>query len=165
MVSLKLQKVLEERGYQVIMVRSINDVDISNSERAKVANDAKADVFIRIHANGSENGNVNGMMTICPTEQNPYCGFIFEKSKLLANSVLDAMVDATGAVKERVWETDTMSGINWCEVPVTIVEIGYMTNKEEDLKMSEEDYQKEIAKGIADGIDKYFLEIENWEEQ
>ncbi|MGN0167980.1 MAG: N-acetylmuramoyl-L-alanine amidase [Acetatifactor sp.] len=155
MVAEKLEAELTERGYEVIMVRTSHDVDISNSERAKVANDAGADAFVRIHANGSENTSVHGAMTICQTAGNPYNGDLYQQSRDLSDNVLDSLVDATGCKKQYVWETDTMSGINWCSVPVTIVEMGYMTNPEEDALMATEEYQGKIAEGIANGIDKF----------
>jgi len=155
MVAEKLEDELVLRGYEVLMVRTSHDVDMSNGERAQVANDAGADAFIRIHANGSENTSVQGAMTICQTSANPYNGEFYQKSRDLSDFVLDELVTATGCKKQYVWETDTMSGINWCQVPVTIVEMGYMTNPEEDALMATEEYQKQIADGIANGIDRF----------
>lgn len=155
-VSLKLQEELEARGYQVMMVRTSHDVNVSNSERAAVANNAGADAFIRIHANGSDDSGQNGALTISPTSANPYMGSLYSQCRKLSECVLDGLVNATGANKQSIWETDSMSGINWCTVPVTIVEMGFMTNPTEDANMADGGYQQNIAVGIADGLDSYF---------
>lgn len=154
-VSLKLEQILNERGYEVIMVRTTNDVNISNSERAQIANDNHADAFVRIHCDGSENPSSNGAMTICMTPNNPYCSELYTDSQRLSTEILDHLCQETGAARNKVWETDTMSGINWCKVPVTIVEMGYMSNEAEDRKLVTSEYQDQLAKGIADGIEVY----------
>lgn len=156
MVSLKLRDELKSRGYQVVMIRETHDINISNSERAKFANQLGADAFIRIHANSSSSSSVSGIETICQTSANPYNASLYEASYKLSECILDEFVESTGAKRRRIWETDTMSGINWCQVPVSIVEMGFLSNPDEDKLMASEDYQDKMVEGIANGIDKYF---------
>jgi N-acetylmuramoyl-L-alanine amidase len=159
-VALKLQAELEQRGYMVIMCRTTNDVDISNVERATIANNADADAFLRIHADGAESSLTQGAHTICQTSGNPYNGNLYAQSLRLSQCVLSEFLNATGAKQlksdDGVDERDDLSGINWCSVPVTLIELGFMTNPTEDTLMSSVDYQTKMATGIANGVDRYF---------
>lgn len=157
-VSLKLREELQARGYEVCMIRETNEVDISNRERAEQAAAAGADILVRIHANGSENTAVSGALTMAPSAENPYVGAMAGECQRLSQHILDAFCASTGASSQGVYLTDSMSGINWSTIPVTIVEMGYMTNPEEDLKMASPEYQQQMVRGIADGIDAYFAE-------
>lgn len=151
-----LEKKLKGKGYKVIMIRTKNNVNISNSKRAKIANEANADAFIRIHANADTTSKTNGVLTLCQTKNNKYNKKLYKKSYKLSKSILKSIVKETGANSLGVERTDTMSGINWAQVPVTIVEMGFLTNKKEDKLLFTKAYQKKIVNGIAVGLYEYF---------
>lgn len=99
------------------MVRTKNNVKLSNVDRAKIANAKKADAFIRIHANSAGNSSVKGALTIAPTGKNKYLTKKNRKaSQSLSKKVLTAFCKTTGAKNRGVMYTDTMTGINWCKV-------------------------------------------------
>ena len=155
-VAKKLRKELKTRGYKVIMTRTRHDVNLSNRERAQIANNANADVFIRIHANSDDSSSVKGALTCAPSSSNSFLSKkVRRKSQKLSKDVLNAFCSATGARNRGVMYTDTMSGINWCTVPVTIMEMGFMSNPEEDRLMMDADYQDKMVQGMANGIDTF----------
>ena len=154
-VALQLKTELQNRGYTVQMTRETNDVAIGNIERAEVANNENAAAYIRIHANGSANPSVQGAMSICITPNNPYISQNYTVCRQLADCVIERYCEATGAVSEGVWETDTMCGNNWSQVPTTLIELGYMSNSQEDLLMQTAEYQHKMVQGIANGIDAF----------
>ena len=160
MVSKKLRTELVKRGYTVYMTRTRADVNMSNAERAKYAEEKGADLFIRIHANGSEDHAVRGALSMAPSKNNPYVSRLAEKSQKLSRSVLDEYCKITGMKNRGVMLTDQMSGINWAAMPVTILEMGFMSNQKDDMAMKNENFQKKMAEGTADGIDWYIKEIE-----
>lgn len=155
-VSLKLQTILEDRGYTVVLTRTDNDTAISNKERAEYVADQGAEIYVRIHANGSDSSSASGALTISPSSSNPYVASLYEDSQLLSQCILDSYCQATGFASLGVTYSDTMTGVNWSRVPVTIVEMGFMTNESDDSQMSDPSFWNTMAAGIADGIDSYF---------
>lgn len=155
-VSFQLREALERRGYRVLMTRESHNVNLSNIQRAQFANKAGADIAIRIHANGAGDSSVSGVLTVCMTKNNPNCKGIYARSRSLSDALVKQICAKTGARSQGVWETDTMTGLNWSTVPVSIVEMGYMSNPTEDRNMATASYQKKIVNGICDGVDEYF---------
>ena len=155
-VAFKLQRILEERGYTVIMTRTAHDVDISNVERAQMANDAGADAFVRLHCNGVDNPEINGLLAVLQTRDNPWNGDRHDEFERLCRCIVNEACAVTGAKNMGLQETDTMTGINWCRVPTALVEMGFMTNPDEDRKLVDDAYQELLALGIANGIDAFF---------
>ena len=155
-ISLKLKTELENRGYTVYMTRSTHNVNISNMERAQYASSVGADIAVRIHANGSSNASVNGAETLAPSTSNPYVAHLANASQSLSQCVVNEYCSATGFKNRGVIASDTMTGINWSEVPVTILELGFMSNAAEDQAMQDATMQNNMVQGIANGIDAYF---------
>lgn len=155
-ISKQLRDTLQAMGYQVIMTREDNETAISNAERAMLANDNHADIAIRIHANGSDDSGTNGALAMVGSANNPYTGTLYEDSNRLAQCILNNYCNATGMKNLGIQITDTMTGINWSEIPVMILEMGFMTNQQDDENMQNADYQAKMVSGIVQGIEEYF---------
>lgn len=157
-VALLLRDELMARGYSVVMIRETAEVNISNMARAQIANKYNAAAYVRIHANSYDDTTMQGAMTICQSEANPYpdCAATYDESRLLSERVLQTFCKATGMQQLEIREMDDMTGTNWSKVPTTIVEMGFLSNKSDDMLMATKYFKEQAAEGIADGLDAYF---------
>lgn len=155
-VAKKLKTILEKRGYEVYMVRSTNNVNISNKKRALRASKSGADIYIRLHGDSSSSSSVRGASGLYPSADNPYVGRLSKKSKRLTKKILAAYCKKTGIRNRGCVVRNDLTGTNWSKIPVTLIEMGFMSNPSEDRKMQNSKFQKKMATGIADGIDSYF---------
>ncbi|WNR45089.1 N-acetylmuramoyl-L-alanine amidase [Paenibacillus roseipurpureus] len=158
-VSQLLKAELVQRGIHVVMTRETHDVDISNKQRADMANDAGAALVVRIHADGDSSPGTKGFSVLYPSAAQPAVKPIAAASKQAAALLLAGLQQATGQQGRGLSARDDLSGFNWSKVPVTLVEIGFMTNPEEDELMSQTAYQKKLAAGLADGIEGYLKAV------
>ncbi|MGL5313049.1 MAG: N-acetylmuramoyl-L-alanine amidase [Peptostreptococcaceae bacterium] len=151
-----LKHILEGKGYTVMMTRETNNVNISNSERAIYANEQKADMVIRIHADSLDNTSKTGASILIPAKDNQYTSGIYASSNECAQLVKNSM-EKSGIEVNGIFERGDLTGFNWSKVPVVLVEMGFLSNYNEDRMMSDPGYQRKLMQSIADGVEEYFL--------
>lgn len=88
--------------------------------------------------------------------ENPYVGGVYEESYRLAETILNCYCSASGMQNLGIRCNDTMTGINWSQIPVVILEMGFMTNQQDDTNMSDATYRELMVDGIVDGINAYY---------
>ena len=154
-VALLLQDYLEDAGATVIMSRTSADVNISNVQRAQKMNEAKCDLVLRIHCNGSTNASVTGAFMLVPSGKSTTA--IAAESKAAAATILKSFLAQTGAKDLGITPRDDLSGFNWSTVPVCLIEMGHQTNVQEDKKLASSDYQQKCARGLSEGIRNWYL--------
>lgn len=155
-VAQKLEKKLSALGADVYMTRTTGETEMSNIDRAKFANEKNADIAVKIHADGSENPAVHGISVLVPGKEHIADSALAEQSRAAGELVLEKLIDATDAANRGISVRNDMTGFNWSEIPVILVETGFMTNAGEDAKLEDESYQNLLADGIANGLVSYF---------
>ncbi|HET6352268.1 MAG TPA: N-acetylmuramoyl-L-alanine amidase [Coriobacteriia bacterium] len=153
-ISMNLKERLEAAGVKVIMTRTTNDVRLTNSQRAKVANDARADLFVRVHCDGSPEAKDSGISTLYPAS-NKWTKPIVARSKTAASAVQAHLIESTGAIDRGLSARGDLTGFNYSKVPAILVESGFMSNPVEDRLLASPHYQDKLAEGMAEGILAY----------
>lgn len=153
-ISMRLKALLEKAGIRVVMTRETDDVNVSNIERARIANEAKANLFVRIHADGSESPLINGISTLYPS-RNQWTEAIHSESLRAAQLIQQELIRNTGRKDNGIVARDDLTGFNWSKVPVVLVEVGFLSNPEEDELLNDSEFQQRIAQGIFNGIKRY----------
>lgn len=154
-VSLKLRDALDAAGVEVIMTRTTQEVSLSNIERAQIANQAQADLFLRVHADGADDSATAGIHVLYPAAVPGWTDDIAAVSKQAAAIAQRELIAATGAKDRGIDARDDMTGFNWSDVPVILPEIGFMTNPSEDRLLATPEYQDAIAGALARAVVRF----------
>ncbi len=162
-ITLKLQKLLEQSGCNVILTRSdenaIYDLDkktlrekkVSDiKNRVKIGNTSSADIYVSIHLNKIPQSQYYGWQCFYNTKN--------DKSIELAKSIQEKLNEAIQKENNRVaMKLDSIYIMKNVEIPISVVECGFLSNPEEEKQLLEDNYQEKLAWGIYNGIIDYFL--------
>ena len=163
-IALKLQNLLEQSGSSVILTRSdenaIYDIDSKTLKqkkisdihnRVKIGNESSADIFVSIHLNKIPQQQYDGWQTFYNAQS--------AEGQKLAVSIQNNLNDAIQKENNRVAKSiENVYIVKHVEIPMTIVECGFLSNPEEEKLLLEDDYQNRLAWGIYNGIIDYFYE-------
>lgn len=151
-VSLRLRALLRRAGVRVVMTRARTaSTSMGNIARARIANRAGTALFLRVHADGHASRSVRGTHTIVPALRTGWTDDVYRPSRRAAGLVQTELVRALGFPDRGISERSDFTGFNWADVPVMLVELGFMTNPVEDLQLARGDIRQRAALGLCRG--------------
>ena len=155
-VGQRLRRLLDRAGVSVVMTRTRTaGTSMGNIARARIANRAGAALFLRIHADGSTDPASRGTHTLHPALRRGWTDDIYAESKRAAGIVQRHVRAALGFPDRGLQERSDFTGFNWADVPVILVELGFMTNPTEDRLLATAAYQRRAALGLCRGTLRY----------
>jgi N-acetylmuramoyl-L-alanine amidase len=155
-VGLRLRNLLREAGVRVVMTRTRTaGTSMGNVARARIANRAGAALFLRIHADGSTDPTTRGTHTLYPALRRAWTDDVYLESRRAARIVQRDLRRALGFPDRGLQERSDFTGFNWADVPVILVELGFMTNPTEDRLLATTAYQARAALGLCRGTLRY----------
>ena len=161
-ITLKVQNLLEQSGCEVILTRSdenaIYDLDATTlkekkvsdiKNRVKIGNESQADIFVSIHLNKIPQSQYYGWQCFYKAGD--------DNSITLAKQLQESLNQSMQKENNRVaMKLDNVYIIKYVEIPISIVECGFLSNPEEEAQLLDDSYQNRLAWGIYNGIIQYF---------
>jgi len=154
-IAFRTRALLLARGYRVAMTRTAPGYTGGNIARAQSCNVRRAALMIRIHADGSVDPSRHGVSTLYPAFHRGWTDDVYAKSLRAAKLVQRAVVGATGAADDGTVARDDLTGFNWANVPVVLVETGFLSNPAENARLHSAAYQLKIARGLVTGASAF----------
>ena len=151
-VSLRLRRLLRAAGIRVVMTRTRTaGASMGNIVRAQIANRNGAALFLRVHADGSASSAARGAHTLTPALRRGWTDDVYRASRRAATLVQAELVRALGFPDRGLQERSDFTGFNWADVPVILVEMGFMTNPSEDRALATPAVRGRAALGLCRG--------------
>jgi N-acetylmuramoyl-L-alanine amidase len=156
-IARRTRTALLARGYRVAMTRDGTGYRGGNRERARFCNSRGAALMLRIHADGSTDPGVHGISTLVPARRRGWTDDVYGRSRRAGALVQHELVAATGARDLGLVERADLTGFNWADVPVLLVETGFMSNRREAAQLRSPGYQRTIAGALARAVQRFLI--------
>ena len=156
-IARRTRTLLLARGYRVAMTRDGTGYRGGNRERARFCNARGAALMIRIHADGSSDPAVHGVSTLVPALRRGWTDDVYGASTRAGRLLQRELVAATGARDLGVVERRDLTGFNWADVPVVLVETGFMSNRREAGLLRTGAYQQKVARALVRATQRFLI--------
>lgn len=145
-ISLLLYNKLTTLGARVALTRA-SDWYPTLPQRCQIANNFGANVFISLHCNAATNSQAEGIETVYNSKS--------QNGQRLAELVQQELIKATKADNRGTKIRDDLAVLRGTKMPAALVEMGFITNAKEEIKLNDKQYQRLIADAIANAIIRY----------